>query len=191
MNQALAQNKGVILAAPHLGSWELCGLYSAIRYPISSLYRPPRLEALDVIMRAGRENTAARLIPTEARGIRSLIQALNGAQCVGIPPDQVPNVGNGVYAPFFGIDAYTMMLITRLAAKRRTPVIFIYARRLRGGGYHVHYHGAPAQIYNPNPVIAATALNQGVENIVRECPEQYVWSYKRFKDRPSGAPSLY
>jgi KDO2-lipid IV(A) lauroyltransferase len=150
----------MILAAAHLGNWEICGLYSAIRHPTSSLYRPPRLEALDVIMRAGRENTAARLIPTEARGIRSLIQALNGAQCVGIPPDQVPNVGSGVYAPFFGIDAYTMMLITRLAVKRRTPVIFTYARRLRGGGYHIHYHGTPAQIYDPNPVIAATALNQ-------------------------------
>jgi Kdo2-lipid IVA lauroyltransferase/acyltransferase len=192
MDEAVAQSRGVILAAPHLGSWEFCGLYSATCYAITSLYRPPRLKGLETIMRAGRENTGANLLPTGAQGIKGLLKALASGECVGILPDQVPNRGNGVHAPFFGIDAYTMMLITRLAGKRRIPVILIYAQRLRGGqGFHVHYAAAPREIYDPDPVAAAAALNRGVESLVRECPEQYAWSYKRFKNRPPGAQSIY
>jgi len=192
MDEAVAQNRGVILAAPHLGSWELCGLYSATQSAITSLYRPPRLESLETIMRTGREHTGARLVPTEAHGIKSLVRALNERQCVGILPDQVPKPGNGVYAPFFGIDAYTMVLIARLARKRRVPVIFMYAQRLKkAAGFCVHYRRAGDDIYDPNPVTAAAAVNSSVERMVRECPEQYGWSYKRFKDRPPGAPQLY
>ncbi len=192
MDEAIARNQGVILAAPHLGCWELCGLYVATKYPITSLYRRSRQPALEAIMHAGREHTGARLVPTEVRGIKSLVKALDKGHCVGILPDQVPNPGNGVYAPFFGIDAYTMMLATRLASKRRTPVIFTYAQRLRGGaGYHVHYRPATTDVYDPDPVVAAAAVNLGVENMVRECPEQYAWSYKRFKDRPPGEPRFY
>ncbi|MGH8501693.1 MAG: lysophospholipid acyltransferase family protein [Gammaproteobacteria bacterium] len=192
MDEAVAQNRGVILAAPHLGSWELCGLYSATQSAITSLYRPPRLQSLENIMRVGREHTGARLVPTEAHGIKSLVRALDEQQCVGILPDQVPNPGNGIYAPFFGIDAYTMVLIARLARKRRVPVIFMYGQRLKkAAGFCVHYRRVGDDIYDPNPVTAAAAVNSSVERMVRECPEQYGWSYKRFKDRPPGAPQLY
>lgn len=192
MDEALARRRGVVLAAPHLGSWELCGLYTATHHPITSLYRPPRLQNFEEILRAGREHTGACLVPTDARGIRALLRALKAGHCAGILPDQVPNPGNGVYAPFFGIDAYTMMLITRLAGKRETPVVFMFAQRLHGGrGYHVHYQRAPAEIYASNAAVAAAAVNRGVEELVRQCPEQYAWSYKRFKDRPPGQASIY
>jgi KDO2-lipid IV(A) lauroyltransferase len=192
MDEAIAKQRGVILAAPHHGCWELCGLYIATRYPITSLYRPPRMKDLEAVMRAGREHTGARLVPTDSRGVKSLIKALHQGQCVGILPDQVPNPGSGVYAPFFGISAYTMMLITRLAGKRQTPVIFMYAQRLRGGaGYRIHYRPADSEIYDPESAVAAAAVNLGVESMVRECPEQYAWSYKRFKDRPLGERSFY
>ncbi len=192
IRDALAQGRGIILAAPHLGSWELCGLVSAMHGAITSLYRPPRLDPLEAILRAGRENTGAHLVPTDAHGIKMLIQALNRKQSVGILPDQVPNAGNGVYAPFFGIGAYTMVLITRLARRRRTPVVFVYAKRLPGGaGYHVHYRAAHIKLYDMDLKVAADALNQSVEEMVRECPGQYTWSYKRFKHRPPGEPPFY
>ncbi|MBA2410798.1 MAG: lipid A biosynthesis acyltransferase [Gammaproteobacteria bacterium] len=192
MDAAIAQHRGVILAAPHLGSWELCGLYSTTLGTITSLYRPPRLAALEPLMRAGREHTGARLVPTETHGIKALVRALNERQMVGILPDQVPHPGNGVYAPFFGIDSYTMGLVSRLARKRRVPVIFMYAERLgKARGFVIHYRRAGDDIYDPDPVIAATALNASVEQMVRECPTQYGWSYKRFKDRPPGAAQFY
>jgi KDO2-lipid IV(A) lauroyltransferase len=89
---------------------------------------------------------------TNAGGFRLLFKVLIEGHGVGILPDRVSSPGNGVYAPFFGLDAPTMMLITHVAPKRRAPVAFIYARRLCGGtGYHIPYWLAGAEIYNPPP----------------------------------------
>jgi hypothetical protein len=91
LDEAITQNRGVILAAPHHGCWELYGLYIAARYPLTSLYRPPRLDYLERVMRAGREHTGARLVRTDTDGIRLVVEALNKGQCIGILPDRCPS----------------------------------------------------------------------------------------------------
>ncbi len=37
----------------------------------------------------------------------------------------------------------------------------------------------------------AARMNKEIEKWVREMPEQYMWSYRRFKTRPNNEPSLY
>lgn len=191
--QARAQGRGLILAAPHLGCWELCGLYAAGLGPLHSLYRPPNSgAALNEMIRDGRQSTGATLVPTTAAGIKRLLRALDRGEHVGILPDQEPARGFGLFAPFFGIPAYTMGLVARLARRRQTPVIFIYAERLpHGAGYRVHFRPAPDGIGAEELGAAAAALNAGVEALARECPQQYVWSYKRFGKRPPGEVKFY
>ncbi len=100
--------------------------------------------------------------------------------------------GAGVFAPFFGIPAYTMVLVARLAAKTGSPVVYGFARRLgRGKGFHLHFLPAPPGIDDPDPERAAAALNEGVQRCIEICPSQYQWSYKRFRVRPPNAPKLY
>lgn len=192
MEQAIAQGRGVILATPHLGSWEMSGLYAAVRFGITSLYRPPRMAELDHLIRSARERTGARLVPTDAGGIRALYQALGRGEVIGILPDQEPAPGAGVYAPWFGIPAYTMLLLARLARKSGAPVVFIYAERLPWGrGFRLHYRPAESGIADSDPLVAAGALNRTVEACVRALPEQYQWSYRRFRQRPEGEPPIY
>ena len=112
-----------------------------------------------------------------------------------ILPDQQPKSrrrGAGVFAPFFGVPALTMVLLGRLARKTGAAVVFSFAERLPGNaGYRAHWVEAPAAIADADPVRAAAALNQGVEQCVRICPEQYQWSYKRFQARPEGESEVY
>ncbi|MEJ2687915.1 MAG: lysophospholipid acyltransferase family protein [Gammaproteobacteria bacterium] len=192
MEQAVARGKGVILATPHLGSWEMSGLHAAVRFGITSLYRPPRMAELDDLIRGARERTGARLVPTDAGGIRALYQALGRGEVIGILPDQEPAPGAGVFAPWFAQPAYTMLLLARLARKSGAPVIFIYAERLPWGrGFRLHYREAEEGIADADPQVAATALNRTVEACVRALPGQYQWSYRRFRHRPEGEPSVY
>ncbi|MGA7802275.1 MAG: lysophospholipid acyltransferase family protein, partial [Gammaproteobacteria bacterium] len=192
MEQAVAQGKGVILATPHLGSWEMSGLYAAVRFGITSLYRPPRMAELDSLIRGARERTGAHLVPTDAGGIRALYQALGRGEVIGILPDQEPAPGAGLFAPWFGVPAYTMLLLARLARKSGAPVVFIYAERLPlGRGFRLHYRPAEDGIADRDPQTAASALNRTVEACVRALPEQYQWSYRRFRHRPEGEPSIY
>lgn len=195
LDRLLSRGKGVIVAAPHLGSWEVGVHYLASVAPTTALYRPPREQALEQTMVQGRSRGGAKLVATDANGIKALYQALRQGELVAILPDQEPKsaaTGAGVFAPFFGEPALTMVLISRLARRTGAPVLFSFAERLaHGQGYRAHWVPAPEGIADADPVVAATALNLGVESCVRRCPEQYQWSYKRFKLRPGGGPKRY
>jgi len=192
LRDALLRGKGVILAIPHLGAWEVVGLYCSLHHPVTALYRPPRLQQMDTVVRQGRERFGARLVPTSAAGVRALYKALGKGEVVCILPDQVPSAGQGVFAPFFGILANTMTLLPRLGRKFGSEVIFCYAERLpQGEGFHIHFLPAPTGILDTDPQCSAAALNRGVEQCVRTLPQQYQWSYKRFRNRPPGEPGFY
>jgi KDO2-lipid IV(A) lauroyltransferase len=183
--------RGVIVLSPHLGAWELAGLYLSTQGPTTTLYKPQ--PELDWLIREARGRGGAELVPTDPRGIRRLMQALRRGEYVGILPDQEPKANRGsVFAPFFGVPAFTMLLIARLARKTGARVIFMFAERLpRGKGFHLHCLPAPEGIDSEDDQEGATALNRGVEACVNTCPEQYVWAYKRFRKRPRGMPKLY
>jgi len=193
LHSLIEQGKGVIVAGPHLGSWEIVGLFLAQIGAVTTLYRPPRYHALAELIIQGRSQTGARLVPTDASGVKALYKALRQGEMVAILPDQQPkSIRGAVFAPFFGQPALTMELVSRLSAKTGAPVIFCFAERLpHGMGHRIHWVQAPEGIDDADPVVAATALNQGVEECIRICPTQYQWSYKRFKKHPDGKKNRY
>ena len=193
LKQAMARGRGLILALPHLGTWEMIGMWGSIRYPMTSLYRTPPMSQMGTLMRAARERFGARLVSADSAGIRALYKALGHGNMVAILPDQVPSTRSGsVFAPFFGIPASTMVLLSRLAAKTGAPVMFGYAERLpRGRGYHLHFLPAPPEIGQADIEASAGVINAMVEKCVRALPEQYQWVYKRFRGRPPGEKAFY
>lgn len=192
LQQAYDEGRGVILAAPHLGAWEIVGLHCSTHFPMTTLYRPPPLKGMDGLMRQARERLGAKLVATNAQGVRALYQALGRGEMIGILPDQDPARGSGVFAPFFGLQANTMVLLSRLAAKTRAVVMLSYAERLPAGrGYRLHFLRADDEIYNKDVSQSTAALNRLVEQGIRQLPEQYLWIYKRFRTRPEGEAKLY
>ncbi|RMG29916.1 MAG: lipid A biosynthesis acyltransferase [Gammaproteobacteria bacterium] len=193
VDAALAAGRGVILATPHLGSWEMAGHVCGMEWGITSLYRPPRLQGVEAFMKAGREHLGARLVRTDRRGVRILYERLRAGGVVGILPDQEPGPEGGVFAPFFGHPAWTMVLLPRLARRTGAAVFVGYCERLpRARGYRLHIHPVDAAaIRDADPGTAAAALNRAVEACVRACPEQYQWGYRRFRTRPPGEPPWY
>jgi len=193
IKNAMRHGKGLILAMPHLGAWELVSLYCSRRYPLTTMYRTPPMSAFGHMMRAARERFGARLVSGEKNGIRALYRALENGEMVAILPDQVPASRSGaVHAPFFGIPASTMVLLSRLAMKTQAPVVFAYAERLpRGQGYHVHFLMGQAGINGRDLERSVALVNAMVEHCVRALPEQYQWVYKRFRNQPKGAKAYY
>lgn len=190
--EAVKHNRGVIIAAPHIGAWEMVGLYWSSRFPFTALYRPPRINQLDSFIRRARERCGSRLVPTNAQGVKALFQGIKKNEFIGILPDQDPGEEGGTFAPFFGISANTMTLLPRLARKSGAAVFFVFAQRLpKGRGYHMHVIAADSGIESADLEIATKALNEGVEQCISLCPEQYQWIYKRFKRRPQGEKRIY
>jgi KDO2-lipid IV(A) lauroyltransferase len=135
-------------------------------------------------MREGRGRQGMRLVPADVTGVRELFGALRRGEAVGFLPDQVPSEGEGEWAEFFGRPAYTMTLAAKLADRPNIACFLAYARRLpRGRGYAIVLRPLPEMLPGETPT---RRLNRALENLVRECPEQYLWSYNRYKT-PKGA----
>jgi KDO2-lipid IV(A) lauroyltransferase len=192
IEQAIANGTGAMLATPHLGAWEAAGLWGSANYGITCLYRPLKIPELENLVQTARNRLGGNYVPATSTGIRVLYKALEQGGVVAMLPDQEPKAGTGLFAPFFGIQAYSMVFLARLAARTGTPIIFAWCERLSWGrGYHLHFREVPEAAYSDNLNTAVTATNQAVEDCVRECPAQYQWSYRRFKTRPDKGPSFY
>jgi len=180
VERAQKVGKGLLLLTPHLGCWEISGQYIASRLPITVMYAPPNLRSLEPLMRAGRDRgDAMKSVPADMRGVRAMLKALKRGEAIGILPDQVPGVGEGEWAEFFGRPAYTMTLVGRLAEQTGAPVLVCYSERLPAGhGYRFTIE--PTLEARP-PESPVRALNRSLERIIRRCPEQYLWSYNRYK----------
>lgn len=194
LTAAVRQKQGAILITPHLGAWEMAGLYYSSRYPLTILYRPSRLE-LDALSRYGRGRLGGAVVATDASGVRALLMALRKGEVLGILPDQEPGGAgdsNSLFAPFFGITASTMTLVSRLALKTGVPVFLTWAERLPlGRGFALHLRRLPEVTAAVSLEASVAAMNRGIERAVRTLPAQYLWTYKRFKTRPPGAAKLY
>ncbi|MEQ1511980.1 MAG: lauroyl acyltransferase [Lysobacteraceae bacterium] len=187
---AIASGKGVIVAAPHYGNWELLNQWLAAHTPLAILYRPPESRLGEAFLRQVRSNETGRVtqIRAEAAGIRQLFKRLRDGGVVGILPDQQPKSGDGEFAPFFGKPAYTMTLLPRLAERSGATVLFAYCERIGELAFALRIEPAPAGIASSDTVIATAALNAAVERIARRAPAQYQWTYKRYTLQPSLNP---
>jgi KDO2-lipid IV(A) lauroyltransferase len=178
VDAARRRGRGILFLTPHLGCFEISALYAARHLPITVLYRPPKLAWIEPLMAAGRNRWQAVSAPANMRGVRKLYRALARGDAVGLLPDQAPGVGEGVWAEFFGRPAYTMTLVGRLQQATGAAIVLAVAKRLPGGrGYHLRFEELPV----PATGLDEGALNRAVESLVRTCPEQYLWSYNRYK----------
>ncbi|RBP70453.1 lysophospholipid acyltransferase family protein [Marinobacter nauticus] len=192
VDEALATGKGLILLAPHLGNWELAGLFFSSRYKMAALYSPPHIKEFEDYMIRVRGRLGSELVRGDRKGLMRLMGILKEGGVAGILPDQSPRGKTNAYAPFFGMDVMTMTLVGKLVQKTGANVLVTYAERLPNGeGFKILVTPAEPGIGADDAVAGATALNQSVEKVVRMAPEQYQWEYKRMRHRPPGNPNPY
>lgn len=196
--KALAQGQGVVFLTPHLGSFEVTAQAYAQRFgaqqPMTVLFRPARQAWLQGVVAQSRQRPGLLTAPTSLAGVKQLIQALRRGQCVGLLPDQVPPQAQGVWAPFFGQDAYTMTLSVRLAQQTGACVLLAWGER-RWGSFVVHVHsleevlGVDAEaLQDLSSKAGATLINRAMERLIAHCPQQYLWGYARYKTPRQEAP---
>ncbi len=191
IKQAQAEGRGVIIASPHYGSWELIGLYCPKYYDMTIMYAPQSDPVVDNIMRQSRERNGAKLVPTDIKGIRAMSKALKQTELIGILPDQSPH-SNGLFMPFFGHLCYTMTLLPKLAKKTNAVVLYAYAKRLEdSSGFKIIFRESSKDLVTLDIEEATIQMNLDIEKLIRETPHQYQWTYKRFKRRPEGEKSIY
>lgn len=183
LHEALAEGKGLIGMIPHWGSWEFMNAWMNLHTHPVIMYKPGKQPGVDAFVAEARGRLSATVVPTDDSGVRATFKALKKGGFTAILPDHIPGENGGVYAPFFGISTWTGTMVPKLAARTGCRVIVMGCiRRAIGDGFDLHFMRADDDVNNPDTVIAAAAMNRSMEHFIRFAPEQYQWTYKRFKN---------
>ncbi|HVK33498.1 MAG TPA: lysophospholipid acyltransferase family protein [Burkholderiaceae bacterium] len=192
IERALDHTRGLVLLTPHLGAFEVIAQAYAERFgaraPMTALYRPAKKAWLRELEETARARPGLLTAPASLAGVRQMIRALRQGQTVGLLPDQVPPEGMGVWASFFGREAYTMTLATRLVQQTGAELLLTWVERLPRGGYVQRFFAFPEALPEDG-VQAAATINRAMEGLIRQCPQQYLWGYHRYK-APRSQPAV-
>ena len=186
VDKAIQHGRGLIILSPHLGGFEIIPRYIAQHFPATIMFRPARQEWLNEIVVLGRAYPNMNFVPANLQGVRAMTRTLKEGGAIALLPDQVPSSGDGVWASFFNQNAYTTTLPARLSNRNQTPVILFSAiRKSLGQGWVVEVR--LLEPFSENSEKAAVQMNQAIEEAILKAPEQFIWSYNRYK-HPEGAP---
>ena len=182
----------VILLAPHFVSLDVGFARLACEIDLASIYANQKSRVMNRTLLAGRTRFGAQRLYSRQDGVRPALAALKEGLPFYYLPDQDYGPRDAMFVPFFGVPAATITGLSRLARLADARVVPCVTRMLQGGeGYVVTCH--PAWESFPSEDIAADTrrMNAFVEERVREMPEQYFWTHKRFKTRPAGEAKWY
>ncbi len=192
LDDLAAGETGVLIMVPHLGNWEIISTYVASRCQVTAMYRPAKMKTFSDWMVKRREAVGANMVPTTGEGVKALFRLLSEGRVVGFLPDQEPKRNRGVYAGFMGVPTLTPNLPHQMIQETGARVVFAFAERLPDAqGFDLHFVAADEGQYDPDPVVAATAMNATIARCIETCPDQYQWTYKRFKRQPEGKRNPY
>lgn len=183
---AYRAGRGILFLTPHIGCFEVTAQGVAARYGaqyglLTVMFRPARQPWLSRLVESSRHRPGLDTAPTTLAGVRKMLKAMRRGQAVGLLPDQVPPEGQGLWTSFFDRDAYTMTLAARLAQQGGATLLLAWGERLAWGrGYRLHFRGL-AQPLGADLARAVQQINAEMEQLVRECPQQYLWGYARYK----------
>jgi len=189
LDQALEQNRGVILLGAHFSTLDLGGLLFSKFYPVDAMYRPHNNPLMETIIKRGRSRYFGQSI--DRSDIRSVIRALRKNRIIWYAPDQDFGIKQSVYAPFFGTPAATITATTRIVGLNKSPILMLAQHRLPDGRYELELFPIIEPFPTGNDEADATRINAELERAIRKDPAQYMWVHKRFKTHPKGKNYLY
>lgn len=190
LDAALARGKGAIILGLHFSSLDLGGALHSLRYQVDVVYRPQKNRLMDTFIYRGRQKHFVDLV--DRNHLKHLIRTLRQGRGIWYSPDQDFGRKVSVFAPFFGVNAATISMTSRIARISGAPVLPLRIHRVSNKPvYEIEYLPPLDPFPTDDEVADATRINRVIEQLIRQHPEQYLWMHKRFKTRPPGDPGIY
>ncbi len=194
--EARQQGKGVLVVTGHLGAWELSSFFhSLMGYPMAMVIRRLDNARVDALVNRIRCKHGNRVLHKDdfARG---LLAAMHAGETVGILMDTNMTPPQGVFVPYFGVEACTASGLARVALKAGAAVLPGFLLWEAAEGQYVLHFGRSLELIETGDaqadIVANTALyTAAIESYVRQYPEQWLWVHRRWKTRPAGEAGLY
>ncbi len=183
--------KPVILLAPHFAGLDAGFARLACEVDMVSMYANQKDARFSALLLRGRTRFGNQRLVSRQDGIRATLTAMKEGRPFYYLPDQDYGPKDALFVPFFGVPAATVPGLSRLARVSGATVLTAATKLLPGGGCVIRI-GAPWDNFPTDDVAADTRrMNEAIEKLVLETPEQYNWMHKRFKTRPAGEARFY
>ncbi len=191
IQQALEQGRGAIMLGSHFTCMILAGRLLAQAQPFHIVVKKAHNPVFEAMIRHYRLQQYQGLL--DSTDMRGILRVLKKNQVVWYAPDQdFRHRGSAVFVPFMGIQTATLTTTARLAKASRAPVLYIEFRCLPGArGYQLKLHPPLEDFPSGDDHADARRINALIEEDLKNTPEQYLWTHRRFKTRPEGEPDLY
>lgn len=191
LDAALARGRGAILCSGHFTTLELTTQFLKPLAPsFAFMFRARSNPLLDAVQTSGRRRTAD-LSFNNSDG-RAMLKALRANAAVWYAPDQAYQGQGAELLPFFGEPAMTTTATSRLARISGAPVLPCHFQRLaEDAGYLVRIEPPVADIPSEDALADTRIIGATLERSIRECPEQYLWTHRRFRARGPSLPDAY
>lgn len=190
LQNALAQNKGVILLVGHFTTMEIMSRILRLQTLFHPVYRKFNNPLVEYLIKRSRLTHVDKVI--EHDDMRSIVRSLRSNVPVFYIPDRNFGRKYALFVPFFGIQTATISATSRLAGLYNSPVLPLVQRRLPGGKGYKLIIRPPLKNFPSGDLYADTErISRIIEEQVRENPADYLWVHRRFKTRPEGEPPIY
>lgn len=189
-DQALAEGRNVILLAPHFLGLDMGGYVLSVERPMITMYQYSKNQCIDGMVKKGRERFDGIAVERK-EPLRNLIKLIRQGKPFYYLPDQ--DAGRkGVFVPFFGIKASTFPMLGKFT--QMTNAVVVPCRvsvKPWGLGYELSLGEAIDNFATGDDIKDTIRMNQIIEQMIEQQPEQYFWVHKRFKTRPDKESKFY
>lgn len=193
IDEALAANKRILLLVPHFISMDAVGTRLSMSVdPLACFFARQSDPDVDKLMYEGRSRFVSCPLMDRKKGMRQLIRALRDGAPVFYLPDMDFGRDGSIFAPFFGVQASTLLTTAQIAAHQDAVVIPVIGRLNVDTGHYTAEVMPALEDFPGEDLEAATArINLLIEDCIRVDPTQYYWVHRRFKTRPEGEARIY
>jgi Kdo2-lipid IVA lauroyltransferase/acyltransferase len=190
LDAALAAGRGVLLVGAHFTTNEIAAatLPQTGRH-FDVMYKRAGNELVNQLALRGRTGRQGRMIPNDK--FVEMLKVLKRGGIALYAPDQRFDGDGCVVVPLFGVPALSNPGTTFIARATRCAVLPFFPLRLADGSGYVMTIGAPlADFPSGDGARDVARYHALIEAAVARAPEQYLWSYKRFRPK-DGEPDPY
>ncbi|ADL13667.1 lysophospholipid acyltransferase family protein [Acetohalobium arabaticum] len=187
LKQAQQDDRGFVLFTGHFGNWEVMGAALALQgFPINALARDQSNELINEDILATRESKGINIFPNKGLVIKQAYRALKRGEGLFVLGDQKSRHAEH-YVELFGCKALTRLGTVELAARTNSVVIPIYILRREDRGYKIIAKEpveVPDNITDAEKKEIMSDLYNGLEEMIRKYPAQWMWMHDRWKGSP-------
>jgi KDO2-lipid IV(A) lauroyltransferase len=191
-HEAVASKRPVLYLSLHQSSWEVPVLMVGKHDPGTLvMYQPAGDSALEDLVKEGRQGTGCVLVPTNGEGVRAALAGLEKGKSMALLADHQPGGKSNPYVPFFGHEVMMPAFVHKVIQRYQPHVFFVSAQRDKNYKFELYFEEAPAELMQMNERQALGYMSAAFEKIIRRNPEQYQWTYRRFRRSRNGARGWY